>query len=238
MKLALDLILLLIVLSCVWIGYKRGLIMGIGGMIVVIVSLYAATLLSTAFSYEAVPALRPFADGYVEKHMKTTVLKKLELADTQLSYEDVLTNDPTLRHAFCYESYKILGIHSSAAEQMAKEAEKYADDNKTDITSSVVEILCKRIAYIAGITLFFCIILIGLTALGNLTNLSFRLPNMERLDYWGGAFMGLVLGVTYCVLICWLLRFLGLLIGPDTLQNSILGRFFIAINFLTKGIGI
>ena len=40
--------------------------MSIGSMILIIISLYTAVILSSAFSYEAVSALRPFASGYVE----------------------------------------------------------------------------------------------------------------------------------------------------------------------------
>lgn len=238
MRLVIDLVLIFILVACVWAGYKRGLIMGIGSMIGIIVSLYAGCLLATAFSYDVVPALRPFASGYIERQMSTTVLEELDLADTQLSYEDILSNDPTLRHEFCYECYRSVGVYDDAAEQMANEAEQYCDSQDTDIASAVVEILCRRVAYVACVVLFFLVILIVLTAIGNIPNLTFRIPNMDTLNDAGGAAMGLVIGVTYCVLLCWALRFMGLLIGKDTLNSTLLGRFFIAIDFITVGIGI
>jgi uncharacterized membrane protein required for colicin V production len=80
MKLAIDLILLAIVIICVWTGYKKGLIMGIGGLVVIIVSLYGACLVSTTYSYEIIPALRPFASGFVERQMNSTVLENMGLS--------------------------------------------------------------------------------------------------------------------------------------------------------------
>lgn len=238
MKLTIDLILLFILIVCTWAGFKRGLIMSIGNMILIIISLYTAVILSSAFSYEAVSALRPFASGFVEKQMKSTVLKEMNLADTQLSYEDILANQPDLKREFCYETYRSLGIYDDAAEKMAKEAITYAENQKTDITSSVVEVLCHRIIYVGCIALLFLIILIGLTAIANIPNLAFRIPNMETLDFVGGGVMGFFVGFACCILLTWILRFLGLFIGNDTLGQTILGRFFIAVDFITIGVGI
>ena len=62
--------------------------------------------------------------------------------------------------------------------------------------------------------------------------------NMDLLNDAGGAAMGLVNGLCYCVLISWFLRFVGLIIGPDTLSSTLLARFFISIDLLTAGVGI
>ena len=65
MKLIIDLIFIAILVVCGWSGYKKGIIMGIGGVLVIIISLYGGNLLSTTFSYEVIPALKPFASGYL-----------------------------------------------------------------------------------------------------------------------------------------------------------------------------
>ena len=66
MKLILNLIMLAVILLCVWNGYKKGLVLGIGGLLVIVISLYAADLLSDTYAYEINDALRPFASGYLE----------------------------------------------------------------------------------------------------------------------------------------------------------------------------
>ena len=75
-------------------------------------------------------------------------------------------------------------------------------------------------------------------AIANIPNLSYRIPNMDLLNDAGGAFMGLVNGVCYCMLIAWLLRFLGLIIGMDTYGSTLLLRFFHSIDLITVGVGI
>jgi hypothetical protein len=38
------------------------------------------------------------------------------------------------------------------------------------------------------------------------------------------------------VLLCWLLSFLGLVIGRETLESTLLARFFLTFRFLTNGL--
>ena len=82
----------------------------------------------------------------------------------------------------------------------------------------------------------FLLIIIFITAIANIGNLSFRLPNMELLDEIGGAVLGFAKGLLYCILLSWVLSFLGLIIGKDTLEHTTLARFFLAFRFLTSGL--
>lgn len=238
MHIVIDLVLLAIVIICVWSGYRKGFIIGIANLLGIVVSLYAAVLVSGAFSYDVVPVLRPFVSGYIESQMDETVLKEMGIDNTNLSYEDILAGDADLRHEFCYTCYTTVGIYDDAADQMATEAEEYADANQVQISEAVIEVFCQRAAYVAGVTLMFLIFLIALMAIANIPNLSYRIPNMDILNDAGGAAMGLINGICYCILICWALRFLGIIIGVDTLGKTLLARFFIAIDLLTAGVGI
>ena len=226
MRTVIDLVLLAIIIISIWSGYKKGFIMGIAGLVAIIVSLYAASLVSSAFSYEVVPAMRPFASGYVESQMQEKVLEDMGIADTELSYEDILADDPELRHEFCATCFKTFGIYEDAAEQ------------GSTIEEAIVETLCTRVAYVAGVVLLFLIFLITLLTIGNIPNLSFRIPNADILNDAGGAVMGLVNGMTYCVLLCWALRFMGLFIGLDTLGSTLLGKLFLKLGLVTAGLGI
>ena len=112
------------------------------------------------------------------------------------------------------------------------------DRDVVAVTEAVVQVLCERVCYVAGVTLMFLIFLIALMTIANIPNLSYRIPNMDLLNDAGGAVMGLINGVCYCCLAAWLLRFLGLIIGMDTFESTLLAKFFHSIDIITAGVGI
>ena len=236
-----DLVLLGILIICVWSGYKKGLIMGVGGIVCIIVAIYGANLLANTFSYDIVPAMRPFASGYTEGMLMgkdSKVMKAMGWEDYSYSVDDLLERYPERREEFCAECYKTLGIDPSAADTMAKRAVDYWEENGGGSINAVVHTLCATISYVGCFVLAFLLIIIILTVLGNLPNLSFKLPRFDVVNDILGALLGLITGVMFCVLLVWALKFMGLIIGKDTLASTRLGGWFLGKDFLFKYLGI
>ena len=236
-RLIIDIVLLVIVALCTWTGYRKGLIGGIAGILAVIIALFGGSLLSNAYSREVVPVLEPFVDGYIDsQNIRDEVLEKLLGYETDLSLEDVLARDSSLRYDYATECMKTLGLYQDRAEELAAKSVDYADRSGVSMTDAVVTVLCDSVSFVGGLVVAFLMILILLVAIGNIGNLSFRLPNLELLDEIGGAVLGFVKGFLYCVLLCWVLSFLGIVIGSDTLEFTTLAQFFLQIKFLTSGL--
>lgn len=236
-RLILDIVLLVIVALSTWTGYRRGLIGGIAGILAVIIALFGGSLLSSAYSHELVPVMEPFADGYIDsQNIRDDVLKDLGYGYSDLSLEDILEQNSALRYDYAEKCMEIVGMYPDRAEEMAQKSVDYADRNGVSMTEAVVNVLCDTTAFVGGLTVAFLMILILLVAIGNVGNLSFRLPNLELVDEIGGAVLGFVKGFMYCALLCWVLSFLGLVIGKDTLASTVLARFFLQIKFLTSGL--
>ena len=238
MRIILDLILLMIVALCIWNGYKSGLIGGIAGILAIIIALLAGSTISSNYAYEAIPVLEPFVDGYIDSQKtRDMVLEKMGYGSTDLSLEDVLESDSSLRYDYAFLCMEEVGFHEKRAEELAVRAVRYSDQNDTNMTDAVIAILCDTTTYVAGLTICFLLILILLIAISNIGNLVFRLPDsLQLLDELGGALIGFVKGFLYCILLCWLLSFLGLVIGKETMENTLLGRFFLTFRFLTNGL--
>ena len=219
MNTALYIIFALILIFAAWSGYKRGLVLSTAHLAAIAVALYLACLLSSAFSGEVVSGMVPFAEGF-------------------LSVKDTLELHPNLVDVFCTNTFRAAGIAKGPAEQMSAEAQNYASTQMTDIPAALTQVFCQRIAYVAGTAIAFILVLVLLLAIGNIPNLAFRIPKHPRLDDVGGTLMGLLNGVAYCVLLCWLLQFAGMLIGKNTLDQNILARIFMKIDILTLGVGI
>ena len=236
-RVILDILLLVIVALCTWTGYKRGLIGGVAGILAVLIALFGGSLLSSAYSHEVVPAMQPFVDGYIDsQNIRDEVLEKLGYGSSDLSLEDILERDSSLRYDYAVECMKNVGLYQDRAEEQARKSVEYADRNGGGMTEAVVAVLGDTASFVGGLTIAFLLILIVLVTLGNIVNLSFRLPNLELLDEIGGAVMGFLKGMLYCVLLCWVLSFLGIIIGKETLEGTTLARFFLQIKFLTSGL--
>lgn len=241
MKAIIDMVLLGILILCVWAGYKKGLLMGIAGILCIVISVYGANLLSNAFSYDVVPALRPFISGYTESMLKTgdtPVRQEMGWDDYDLTAEDLLAQYPERKAEFCTACFRAVGVSSPAAEHLADKAIAYAEDNGGTVTNAVVHTLSSTISYVMCFTLAFLLILIILTVIGNLPNLSYKLPNLDLVNDIGGAVLGLVRGLLFCALLVWLLKFLGIILGQDTLADSTLGGWLLKRDFFFKYLGI
>lgn len=237
MKAIIDIGLLVIIALCTWAGYKKGLIGATASFLAVIVALYAGCLLSSAYSGEVIPALRPFVSGYVDSaDNRGDILETMGYANDERSLADILSEDPSLRYDYAYECMKLVGLSEKNSEKLAVEAVSISDEQGITVTNAVVQVLCRTITYVGGTAIAFLMIIILITAIANIGNLSLRLPNMENLDEIGGAVMGFVKGFVYCVLLSWLLSFLGLIIGKNTINDTVLARFFLAFEFITRSI--
>lgn len=237
MKTVIDIILLVIIALCTWGGFKRGLVGGIAGILAIVIALFGGSLLSSTFSGEVIPALKPFVNGVIDTpQTRDEILDRLGYGSSDKSLNDILAEDPSLRYDYAYECMDTMGFADKRAEELAGRAVTLATENNMTMTDAVVSILCDTITYVGGLLLAFLMILILLVAVANVGNLSFRLPNMENLDEIGGALLGFARGFLYCVLLSWLLSFFGLIIGHDTIEKTTLARFFLSFDFITKGL--
>ena len=236
-----DLVLLGILIICIWSGYKKGIIMGVGGILCIIASIYCARLLANTFSYDVIPAMRPFASGYTEGLLNgkdSKVMKAMGWEDYSYSAEDLLERYPERSVEFCTECYKTLGIEERSAERMAEQAVDYWKENGGTVTTAVVHILCATVSFVGCFILAFLIIIIILTVLGNLPNLSYKLPRFDLVNDILGALLGLLTGAMFCALLVWALKFTGLLLGSDTVASTRLGGWFLEKDYLVKYLGI
>ncbi|MBP3653837.1 MAG: CvpA family protein [Oscillospiraceae bacterium] len=238
MKWVIDLMILAVLLLGAWNGYKKGLIMEIGALLCIIVSLYGASLIANTFSYEVVSAVKPFAGGFIESVISNDVPERLGYDLNEYSISDVVESDPEKAYDVAKTTFQCLGIYEDTSADLAEKVQTYATENVVSLKSAIVDVACNTIVYAAAVTLCFAIILIFLTFVGNLPNLSFRLPNMEEVDEIGGAVVGLLRGVFLCLLAVWVLKFTGLLIGEDTLSTTILGKLLAKIGIVSFFLGV
>ena len=230
---AVNLILIAVVVVCAWQGFKKGIIMGIIGVLVIILSLYGAQLLSDTFSYEVIPVLKPFVSGYTETQVEKTTFEAFGYeADVNGEYHvsrsltDLISEQPESRFEISRRVYQKLGIYSDIADSMARKTVAFADQNNADLTSSVVTILCQSITWYGGFIIAFILLFAAMTVVINILNLSFRLPYVGIINDLGGLGIGVFTGLLFCALIVWAIQFTGLLMPESTMgETGIIGWF-------------
>lgn len=240
MKVLIELVFIAILAISVWSGYKKGLVMTVGSILIIIISLFVGDLLSDTFSHEAVTALRPFVAGYMEGNEGAVPSALAEISGgvtETLSTDDFIELRPELEVELCRQSYINMGIYSSAAKKMAEQAVTYHQQANGSISASIVEIMCENFAYYLGFILFFAISVILLTVLGNISNLSFKIPNADKLNTLGGAVSGFVVGFLFCSFAAWILRFTGMLLPEDEV-GILFSKLFVSMDMFSSFLSI
>ena len=234
-------LLLVILVVCAWQGFKKGIIMGIIQVLVIILSLCGAQLLSDTFSYEVIPVIKPFIGGYMENRVEETAFRVMGYEadedgnyDVPYSLNDLLEQHPETRQEICRWSYSDLGIYDAVATDMAEKAVTHSQQNSVSLISSSVTILCQSITWYGGFILAFIILYALMTVVVNFTNLSFRLPYVGILNNLGGLAIGLFVGCLFCSIVIWCLQFTGLLLPEETLRSVKLASTFLDRNMLAN----
>lgn len=237
MRTVLSLIFLAILVYSAWAGFKKGVIMGTLSLVAFVVSVYGANLLARTYSGEVVDALRPFASGFVEVNIVDEKVRPA-MVDPDLSLSDYFEQNPGRKGEFCTAVYEELGIYDATSEQMSDEAVAYAEENDVELLDAVVEVLCMRISFAAAFLLAFLMILIVLTVLLNLPNISFKIPNLDAFNDIGGAVLGFLHGACLLLVFGWALKFTGLLLPQETLSETFLVSWFMDQTVLVHYLGI
>ena len=240
MRAIIDITIVAILIVCTWSGYKKGIVMGVGGIIAIIVALFAANIVASTFSAEVIPAMRPFASGYMEKQIEEEggVLEVMGWSETDYSVNDLLEIYPEQAEAFAAQCYREFGIFETSANAMARSAMERHQLAGGELTDSIVHVLCESASFALCYILAFLLVLILLTVLGNLPNLSYKIPNLDTINDAVGAGLGLLTGLLFCIILVWTLKFTGIIIGEETLKGTVLARVILKLDFLIKFLGV
>lgn len=235
MRFLVDLVLIAIILMCVWSGYKKGLVVGVSLILAIVVSVYMGDLLSDTFSHEAEPVLRPFVSGYMDGNEGVIgkTMKEISGSEIDMSVEDALEKNPSLKYELAEKSFMEMGVYSKSAKAMSVEVAKLADETGSTFSNAIVDVMCSNAVYILGFALFFIITMIILTVLGNIINLSFGIPGMEKLNRIGGAASGFIAGFMFCVIAVWVLKFSGKILSEEQLSRTLITALFLKMDILS-----
>ena len=236
-----NVVLIAVLVICAWQGYKKGIIMGIIEVLVIILSLYGAQLLSDTYSYEVIPVLKPFVSGYMENQVEVCGYTEFGFEPDDngqfhvtRSLADMMLSDPGHEEAIARATYQSLGLYDELADTLTARTLTYAEENEASLASSVVTITCQTVTWYGGFLLAFIILFAILTVIVNIPNLSFKIPYVGIVNDIGGIAIGVFVGLLFCSILVWLCQFAGLLLTEQTLRGTGLAAFLMDKNLLAN----
>lgn len=239
--LIMSILLIGIVVICAWQGFKKGIIMGIVEILVILLSVFGAQLLAEAYAYEVIPALKPFVAGYMETRVEAQAYTLLgyepdEEGNYNVTYSlhDLLEANPEIVHSVYQQSYRGLGIADAAAEKMAVKADNYREENNSSVVDAAVYVFCQTATWVLAFALAFLLLFVVLTVIVNLPNLSLRIPFVGLINDLGGLGLGIVTGYLFCSLILWFCQYLGIVLPQDALRSSNAAAYFMDMNLISQ----
>lgn len=217
-----EVILLLFLLTCCLSGYRKGLIMSLGALLILVLSSLGATVAQEALAPRAVEAIEPKVQQVVREQFQ----RELE-EQTQESIEgagDVSFNlgGEQMNSDRLMGMLGALGISMEAqvAEGTTQVMGPVLDAAAQALARSVVEPVAELVIYLAA----FLILYLLLHSLTLALNVVDRLPVIHTLNRAGGAVLGLLGGFLVLVVLIVVCRRTGWL--PEDLGKGPLSLLF------------
>lgn len=233
MSIVFDVLLLGVLGLCAKRGAKRGVAVTLVSIIVFVIAVTGSGYLSREYSGGMQTALNPFLSGLMESKGAPAAQESLGMRDDKISVNDKISEDPTFIFEYSTACFTELGISGKTAEQFSHiAAQKLVNGEQP--SEAVNFAFCDAVAYFIGVIIAFALIIIFLSVVVELTHLKPRLSLDDSDNEYFGAILGFVKGLVLCIALCWVLSYMGIIIGKQTLSDSILGKFLLSLNYLTS----
>lgn len=225
MRFVIEIILLIIIFYCTWHGFRRGAVNAGISLLALIISLAGAMLLSSGMSDSAAYIIRPFVSGYIDSQYEEKVLDNMGIEG--LGAEEAIAAEPELMAEYANGCMLAFGFDKARASLLSPVAAGIYNDGGTSPTDAASEAICGAAAFASCMILMFILIMLFISFIKQFFDLSFRIQDNADIDLYGGAALGFAQGFIYCVFLCWLLSFCGIIIGMTTLSDGLFSRFFL-----------
>lgn len=234
MRIIIELVFIVILGASILTGRKKGLVAGIATVLSIIISICAANIMANTFSNQLTNMIWPFVSGYMDGSTGVVGQSLDELTGhSDLSVEDAIRQNPDMADDLCIRCYEKMGMSTSAAAKLAKKTIAAYDEGGVSFSSEIINVMSAALAYALSFSIFFALAIIILTIIINLFNLSLKFPNMDKLNYIGGIASGAVIGVFFCSLAAWMLKFLGIVISQESLSGIAVSWVFMKLDMLS-----
>lgn len=210
-----DLLILVVLVLCVCMGYRRGFVLTLCGFLAVFAGLIGASLISDLLAQPVMEFIRPMVENSLTSLVAGAapdVSMSTESAAANATLQELLTalNSSHIYRGFAGALQELIGSHAAAV--------------TAGVVATAAQYIALQIAKVVLFGLSFVLVLILWHMVSRVLDLAFRLPVLNTFNRWGGAAVGLLKGALLLFIAAWLLqdRFL----SPEVIRSAPLLRFF------------
>lgn len=206
-------------------GRSKGLVLSLCGLLAVFVALVGAKMTSDALAPRAAEALQPHFASVIEEHLTGNLDESL---DALLQPEGNAVMDLLTSLGFYDE------VSSAIRDAVAGEAAQTVTGAALALAGAVAEVVAGVLVFVVA----FLVISVAWFLLSRALDLAARLPVLHGLNRLLGGLFGLLKGALVLFVAAWVVRLLGNVIPQETVEQTVLLRFFCTANPLAMITGI
>ena len=217
-----EVIFLLFLLTCCLSGYRKGLVMSLGVLLILALASLGATVAQEALAPKAVEAIEPKVQQVVREQLQRELEDKTQEAVENAGDVSVSIGDGQMNLGALTGILGALGIpvEAQVTEGASQVMSPMIDAAAEAVTRAVVEPVAELVIYLAA----FLILYLLLHSLTLALNVVDRLPVIHTLNRAGGAILGLLGGVLVLTVLLVVCRRTGWL--PEEFGQGPLGLLF------------
>lgn len=224
-----DLAILAILALFVWRGAARGFVLTLCGLVAAVVALLGASLLANLLAPKVGQALEPTFAQMIQEQLEESIAN----TDYTGIAGDVAATPDEVPLGGVLEVLRDMGFYEELIDTVENAVQGGLTQAAAGAAAAVASAIAQSVAYAILFLIGFILILLVWTILSHALDLVTRLPGLHTLNKAGGAVIGLLKGGIILFVAAWVLRFFGGLIPQETVEKTILLKFFLTTNPVT-----
>ncbi len=225
-----DLLLVLIVAVSVINGVKKGFIVSISGIVIMIASFYGAGVIANTYSDRFKPMIEPTVSKFVDSSV-LEAKKEQANSNTASSAKDELST-------LGLDSLLKMGLFEGTAQKIIEELKGTVTTVGQDFKKAVSNKVTSSVAYILTFMVAYLLMTIVLFLVMRVLDAAFRLPGLGLLNSAGGFALGAVKGMLILFVIAWAMRYFGGIFPDETADKTVFLKWLMRNNLLAAFFGV
>lgn len=225
----LDILIVAVIALFAFLGWRRGLVLTLCGLLAVFVAYAGATFVSNTFSAEIAKILQPTIQGQIEQVLDNMISDLPAPSVTLPGQESVRDNaqasidQATLNQAL--EALRQSSLFSGLQESAEQAIQEGTIRVVTTASAAIANYLALQVTRTVLFYLVFFLILIAWNLFSHALDLACRLPVLSTFNEVGGLIIGVVKGALILLAVVWLLSLAGI-VSEETIQQTYLFRLY------------